>query len=82
MEAVSEGRLDRIFSVVDWLHIPVSKQDELEQQYPVVAQRRRAYSTYFLTHHPALCWSIIATALYEEMEIGALEVVQKLYLRG
>ena len=82
MEAVSEGGLDRIFSVVDWLHIPVSKQDELKQQYPVVAQRRRAYSAYFLTHHPAPCWLIITTALYELWELGALEVIQKLYLRG
>ena len=82
MEAVSEGGLDRIFSVVDWLHIPVSKQDELKQQYPVVAQRKRAYSAYFLTHHPAPCWWIIAIALYNGGELGALEVVQKLYLRG
>ena len=79
MEGVTEGGLDIVGA---WLHTPQSKRDELEQQYPVVAQRRRAYSAYFLTHHPAPCWWIIATALYELWELGALEVVQKLYLRG
>ena len=79
MEGVAEGGLD---DVGIWFHISRSKRRELEQQYPVVAQRRRAYSAYFLTHHPAPCWWIIATALYEEEELGALEVIQKLYLRG
>ena len=79
MEGVSEGGLD---SVGDWIHIPVSKQQELQQQYPVVAQLKQAYSAYFLTHHPAPCLRIIATALYNGGELEALEVVQKLYLRG
>ena len=79
MENISDGRLGNIV----WrLHIPLSKLRELEQQYPVVAQRKRAYSAYLLTHHPAPCWWIIATALYNGRELGALEVVQKLYLRG
>ena len=68
--------------ILDWLHIPWSKQQELEQQYPVVAQRKRAYSAYFLTHHPAPCWRIFTTALYNKRELGALEVVKKLYLKG
>ena len=70
--------------VVAWLHIPYAKQQELKEQYPinVFAQRRRAYLAYFLTHHPAPSWRIIATALYIGEELGALEVVQKLYLRG
>ena len=71
-----------VVGVSEWLHIPWSKQQELQQQYPIVAQLKRAYSAYFLTHHPAPCWWITATALYEEKELGALEVVQKLYLRG
>ena len=79
MESVNEGGLR---GVGEWLHIPWSKQQELWQQYPVVAQRKRAYSAYFLTHHPAPSWWIIATALYRNQELGALEVVQKLYLRG
>ena len=81
MESVSERGLE---SVGTWLHIPPSKQIELRQQFPVVVQHRRAYSAYFLTRHPAPCWRIIATALYSNImeELEALEVVQKLYLRG
>ena len=79
MESVSEGGLR---GVGTWLQIPDSKKAELQEQYPVVAQLKRAYSAYFLTHHPAPCWWIIATALYRKGELGALEVVQKLYLRG
>ena len=79
MEGVSEVKL---WNVGISLHIPQFKREELKQHYPVVAQRRRAYSAYFLTHHPAPCWRIIATALYQQWELGALEVVQKLYLRG
>ena len=83
MEGVSNVELTGYGSgILDQLHIPWSKQVELQQQYPVVAQLKRAYSTYFLTHHPAPCWWIIATALYNGRELGALEVVQKLYLRG
>ena len=79
MEIVSEGALERVGA---WLQTPVSKRQELQQQYPVVAQLKQAYSAYFLTHHPAPCWWIIATALYNGKELGALKVVQMLYLRG
>ena len=84
MESVSEEGLDdqSIPNVVEWLHIPESKQKELRQQYPVVAQRKWAYSAYFLAHHPGPSWRIIANALWENLEHGALEVVQKLYLKG
>ena len=79
MESVSEGNLN---SLGYWLHIPYSKRGELRQQYPIVAHRKRAYSTYFLTHHPSPSWTIVATALWEEKELVALEVVRKLYLKG
>ena len=79
MESVSEGNLD---SLGYWLHIPYSKCEELQQQYPVVAHLKHAYSTYFLTHHPSPSWRIIATALWGKGELVALEVVQKLYLKG
>ena len=84
MESVSQEGLDDEdnMSVVDWLHITVSKQRELRQQYPVVAQRKRAYSAYYLAHHPGPSWRIIATALWRSKEHGALKVVQKLYLKG
>ena len=83
--------LDNLTSVLDgvgdmgsiraWLHIPYSKQCELEQQYDR-QQIKRAFSVYFMTHHPAPSWLIIANALWRIKEHGALEVVQKLYLKG
>ena len=80
LESVSKWGLDQY--VVNRLHIPQPKQRELQQQYPIVAQRKRAYSTYYLAHHPGPSWRIIATALYYVTEFGALELVQKLYLKG
>ena len=83
--------LDALTSVLDgvqnmdsvgmWLQIPYAKQDELEQQYDR-RQLPRAYSTYFLTQHPCPSWSIVALALWQRGELGALEMVQKLYLKG
>ena len=86
MESVSEEGLDHelfsTVSVVNWLHIPRSKQRELQQQYPIVAQRKWAYSAYYLAHHPGPSWRIITNALWQIGELEALEVVQKLYLKG
>ena len=79
MESVNDGQLNDIGFR---LHIPFSKREQLVQQYPVVAQRKLAYSVYYLSHHPGPSWRIIATALWEAKELGALEVVQKLYLKG
>ena len=67
--------------VTDWLQIPRSKRDELQGQYER-RQLSRAYSTYYLSKHPSPSWSIAAFALWEKGEHGALEVVQKLYLKG
>ena len=67
--------------VADWLHIPDSKKSELQQQYDG-RELKRAYTTYYITQHPAPSWRIVALALWEEVELGALEVVQKLYLKG
>ena len=83
MESVSERGLDQNFpTVAALLHIPDLKQEQIEVEYPVVTQRKRAYSAYYLTHLPGPSWRIIATALYNAKEFGALEVVQKLYLKG
>ena len=84
MESVNEKGVDDEYDerVVDWLYIPYSKQKELWQRYSVISQRKRAYSAYYLAHHPGPSWRIIATALYSAKEFGALEVVQKLYLKG
>jgi hypothetical protein len=67
--------------VANWLRIPYSKQDELQQQYDR-RQLPRAYSTVFLTEVPSPSWSIVALVLWETGEHGALKVVQKLYLKG
>ena len=67
--------------IVDWLQIPDFKGDELKQQYDR-RQHPRAYSTYFIAENPAPSWGIIALALWEHEELEALEVVQKLYLKG
>ena len=73
--------LDGNGGVGAWLEIPNSKRDQLERQY----DRRllpRAYSTVFLTDNPSPSWSAVAYALWKAGEHGALEVVQKLYLKG
>ena len=70
-----------IVSVANWLQIPDSKQVQLHQQYDM-QQIKRAFSVYFMSHHPAPSWLVIANALWQAEEHGALEVVQKLYLKG
>ena len=67
--------------VGDYLQISDSNREELERQYDR-RQLPRAYSTVFLTDNPSPSWSTVAFALWEEGELGALEVVQKLYLKG
>ena len=84
--------LDTLTSILDgvqhlgdavgtWLQIPGSKRDELKYQYDR-RQLPRAYSTVFLTDNPSPSWSTVAYALWVVGELGALEVVQKLYLKG
>ena len=83
MESVSERGVDpNRKNVLDWLHIPRPKQRELQQQYPVVVHHKRAYSAYYLAHHPGPSWRVIATSLWQRGELEALEVVQKLHLKG
>ena len=83
LSSVLDGiqRLDGINGVSYFLQIPDSKRDELERQYDR-RQRPRAYSTVFLTDNPSPSWSGVAYALWQAGEHGALEVVQKLYLKG
>ena len=68
-------------NVGSWLQILDSKREKLERQYDR-RQLPRAYSTVFLTDNPSPSWSTVAHALWEAGELGALEVVQKLYLKG
>ena len=83
--------LDALTSVLDsvqcpdgigvYLRIPYSKRYKLKLQYDR-RQLSRACSTVFLTDNPSPSWSTVALALWEAGEHGALEVVQKLYLKG
>ena len=73
--------MDGVGGVVLFLQIPYSKQHELQQQYDG-RELKRAYATFYLTRHPAPSWRIVALALWQAREHGALEVVQKLYLKG
>ena len=81
LDGVNIQRLDSGGGVGVHLQIPDSKQDELEHQYDR-RQLPRAYSTVFLTKHPSPSWSTVALALWQMEELGALEVVQKFYLKG
>ena len=85
--------LDTLSSVLDdvqrldgdvlgsYLQIPHSKRVDLQHQYDR-RQLPRAFSTVFLTDNPSPSWSTVALALWQAEELGALEVVQKLYLKG
>ena len=64
------------------LQIPNSKQNEINQLYNSVPDRKRAHMHYFLAHHPAPSWKHIAVSMWRAKELGALEVVQKLYFKG
>ena len=69
-------------NVVKWLHIPHSKQVEMNKQYGGVSKCKQAYCEYWLTHHPSPSWLVVANALYVRKEHEALAVLQKLYLKG
>ena len=68
--------------VAYWLQIPPSKQTEIQQQYDSVPLRKQAYMEYWLAHHPAPSWKVIAISLWVTGELAALEMVQKLYFKG
>ena len=69
-------------SVTVCLHIPYAKRSEIRKQYSSVSQHRQEYCQYLLTHHPSPSWLVVAEALYRAGEHGALEVLQKFYLKG
>ena len=69
-------------NVADWIGIPPSKRDELKSQNSTTDQAKQAYWDYWLHHHPAPSWTILAGGLYYWGEHGALEVLQMNYLKG
>ena len=80
LTSVLDG-VQRLDNVGEWIQIPYYKRYELKRQYDRI-QLPRVYSTVFLTDNPSPSWSTVAIALCEAGEHGALEVVQKLYLKG
>ena len=81
LSSVLEG-VHFLDDVGSWLQIPDSKRDELNHRYDR-RQLLREYSTVFLTENPSPSWSTVALALWQiPGETGALEVVQKSYLKG
>jgi hypothetical protein len=80
LSSVLDGVQDPI-DVGKWLQIPCSKRAELWRHYDW-RQLSRAYSTVFLTEVPSPSWNTLALALWHTGELGALEVLQKLHLKG
>ena len=68
--------------VAEWIGIPYSKCHEFESQNPTTDQAKQGCWDYWLRHHPAPSWRILAGELYEWGEHGALEVLQMNYLKG
>ena len=64
---------------VVWLSSFTSHSQKL---YGNISQHRQEYCQYFLTYHPCPSWLVVANALYMSHEHGALEVLQKFYLKG
>ena len=75
------NNIQRLDDVGINLQIHLSKQGELKRQYDR-GHLPRAYSTVYLTENPSPSWNTVAYALWQTGEHGALEVVQKLYLKG
>ena len=67
--------------VLLFLHIPHFQRIQLEQQY-VSGDVNTAYADYIIDHHPSPSWTLVANALRIWRAAGALEMVQKLYLKG
>ena len=75
-------RVKSLDHVATNLHIPGSKKNEIQRQYSSISQRRQQYCRYWLSDHPAPSWLVVADTLYRTGEYGALEVLQKFYLKG
>ena len=71
-----------MISIANLLDIPNSKQYQLQQNYGSELVNNTAYADYIIGHHPCPSWTMVANALWYWKESGALEMVQKLYLKG
>ena len=70
--------------MANWIGIPYSERNAyvLKRQNPTTGQAKQACLDYWLHHHPAPSWRILAGGLYQWGEHGALEVLQMNYLKG
>jgi hypothetical protein len=68
--------------VANRISIPPSKWSEFHSQNLTRDQHKQACWDYWLHHHPAPSWRILAGGLYERREHGPLEVLQMNYLKG
>ena len=68
--------------VAVWIGIPDSKLGELQSLKPTTDQAKQACWDYWLHHHPACSWTLLAGGLYAWRERRALEMLQMNYLKG
>ena len=65
------------------LHVPRYNNVEIREQYKHdTRQLQRTYSAYFHTQHLWPSWNVVALALWNRGEYSALEMVNRLYLKG
>ena len=81
LTAVLDSVQENMNLVLLFLHIPNSQRIQLEQQYDS-GEMNTARADYIIDHHPSPSWTIVANALWTYYAARALEVVQKLYLKG
>ena len=81
LTAVLDSVQGNMRSVIVWLQISFFQKSELQQQYDR-GQVNRVYAEYFISNNPCPSWTIVANALWILYEAGALEMIQKLYLKG
>ena len=69
-------------SVAYWIGIPDNILGEHQSQNPTTDQCKQACWDYWIQHHLAPSWRILAGGLYVWREHGALEMLQINYLKG
>ena len=64
----------------DWLQVPDSLQQEIQQQTSDATQQKKTLLERWLRDYPAPSWAVVAEALYKTEEHDALEHVKKMYM--
>ena len=75
-------RLTLKTDLATYLDIPVSKQQEITNQYSDESQRKHAIIEEFINNHPAPSWKLVAESLYKNEDNRALQIVKQKYLKG